>query len=55
MLLSVIGYANVSYSESTEQVDPGFYLVDVLLYRPVGLVATIAGVLIMWAVVAGGA
>ncbi len=43
MLLSAIGYANISYSESTKQVDPGFYLVDVLLYRPVGLVATIAG------------
>jgi len=43
MLLSVIGYANVSYSQSTVQSDPGFYLLDVLLYRPVGLVATIAG------------
>ena len=43
MLLSVIGYANVSYSQSTVQIDPGFYLLDVLLYRPVGLVATIAG------------
>ena len=43
MLLSVICYANVSYSQSTVHSYPGFYLLDVLLYRPVGLVATIAG------------
>jgi len=43
MLLSVIGYANVSYSQSSVEADPGFYILDVLLYRPVGLLATIAG------------
>ncbi len=43
LLLLVISYSNVSYSQSAAQTDPGFYLLDILLYRPVGLVVTIAG------------
>ena len=33
----------VAHSQSVEEVDPGFVLLDVLLYRPLGLVATVIG------------
>ena len=33
----------VAHSQSVEKTDPGFVLLDVLLYRPVGLVATVVG------------
>ena len=33
----------VAQSQSVEKTDPGFVLLDVLIYRPVGLVATLVG------------
>ncbi|MEQ1635778.1 MAG: hypothetical protein ABL903_03740 [Methylococcales bacterium] len=52
ILLSVMSFTPVVYSESStpalrtpgvEVTDPGFVLLDVLVYRPVGLVATLVG------------
>ena len=43
ILLSVMCCSSVVHSQSVEQTDPGFVLLDVLLYRPVGLAATIIG------------
>ncbi|MEI6333265.1 MAG: hypothetical protein WCS87_01790 [Methylococcaceae bacterium] len=43
ILLSVMSCAAVAQSQSIEKTDPGFVLLDVLIYRPVGLVATIVG------------
>lgn len=33
----------VAHSQSVEEADPGFVLLDVLFYRPLGLVATVIG------------
>lgn len=35
--------SGVAHSQSVEEVDPGFVILDVLLYRPVGLVVTVIG------------
>ena len=43
ILLSMISSAAATQSQSVEQSDPGFVLLDIILYRPVGLVATILG------------
>jgi hypothetical protein len=43
ILLSVMCSSSVAHSQSVEQTDPGFVLLDVLLYRPVGLAVTIIG------------
>jgi hypothetical protein len=43
ILLSMISSAAAMPSQSVKQSDPGFVLLDVILYRPVGLVATILG------------
>jgi len=43
ILLSVLSCSAVAHSQSVEEVDPGFVLLDVLLYRPVGLVVTVIG------------
>ena len=43
ILLSVICCSAVAHSQSVEETDPGFVLLDVLLYRPVGLVVTVIG------------
>ena len=43
ILLSAICCSAVTHSQSVEQADPGFVLLDVLLYRPVGFAATIVG------------
>ncbi len=42
-LLSVMSCSAVAQSQGIEKTDPGFVLLDVLLYRPVGLVATLVG------------
>ncbi|MGZ8189678.1 MAG: hypothetical protein ACXWTS_00460 [Methylococcaceae bacterium] len=43
ILLSVLCCSTVAHSESVEETDPLFVLLDVLLYRPGGLAITIAG------------
>ena len=43
VLLSVLCFSAVTHSESVEETDPGFVLLDVLLYRPVGFAVTIIG------------
>lgn len=43
MLLSTLQFPSISYAQSVEVTDPGFVLLDVLLYRPAGLVATAVG------------
>lgn len=43
ILLSVMCCSAVAHSQSVEESDPGFVLLDVLLYRPVGLVVTVIG------------
>jgi hypothetical protein len=43
ILLSVMCCSAVAHSQSVEKTDPGFVLLDVLLYRPVGLVVTVIG------------
>jgi hypothetical protein len=43
ILLSVMSCSAVASSQSVERADPGFVLLDVLLYRPMGLVVTIVG------------
>ncbi len=43
ILLSVMSCSAIAQSQSIEKTDPGFVLLDVLIYRPVGLVATIVG------------
>jgi hypothetical protein len=43
ILLSVMCCSAVAHSQGVEKTDPGFVLLDVLLYRPVGLVATVIG------------
>jgi hypothetical protein len=43
ILLSATCCSTVVHSRSVEQADPGFVLLDVLFYRPVGLAATVIG------------
>jgi hypothetical protein len=43
ILLSVMCCSAVAHSQSAGETDPGFVLLDVLLYRPLGLVATVIG------------
>ena len=43
ILLSIIFCSAVVHSQSAEETDPGFVLLDVLLYRPVGFAVTIIG------------
>jgi hypothetical protein len=43
ILLSVMSFTPLARSQSVEAVDPGFVLLDVLLYRPAGFVATVVG------------
>ncbi|MEY3289113.1 MAG: hypothetical protein RLZZ419_1355 [Pseudomonadota bacterium] len=43
IVLSLMCGSAVAQSQSTAKADPGFVLLDVLLYRPVGLVVTIIG------------
>jgi hypothetical protein len=43
ILLSVMCCSAVAHSQGVEKTDPGFVLLDVLLYRPVGLVVTVIG------------
>ncbi len=43
ILLSVICGSAIAQPQSIDKTGPGFILLDVLLYRPVGLVATVIG------------
>jgi hypothetical protein len=43
ILVSIMFCSAVARSQSIEKVEPGFVLLDVLLYRPLGLAATIIG------------
>jgi hypothetical protein len=43
ILSSVMCNSAVAGSQSVERTDPGFVLLDVLLYRPMGLAATVIG------------
>jgi hypothetical protein len=43
ILLSVICCSGVAHSQSVEEDDPGFVILDVLLYRPLGFAATVVG------------
>ena len=43
ILLSIMFCSAVARSQSVEETDPGFVLLDVLLYRPVGFAVTIIG------------
>jgi hypothetical protein len=43
ILLSVMCCSAVAHSQSAGETDPGFVLLDVLLYRPVGLAVTVIG------------
>lgn len=43
ILISVMCCSGIARSQSVEEVDPGFVILDVLLYRPLGLAATIIG------------
>ena len=43
ILLSVLCCSTVAHSQSVEETDPGFVILDVLLYRPVGFAVTIIG------------
>ncbi len=42
-LVTLIGFAPVAHAQGTEETDPGFVLLDVLLYRPLGLAVTLVG------------
>ena len=43
VLVSIISCSTIPPSKSVEAVDPGFVILDVLLYRPMGLAVTIIG------------
>jgi hypothetical protein len=43
ILLSVMCSSTVAQSHSIEEVQPGFVILDVIFYRPMGLVATVIG------------
>ncbi len=43
ILLSVLCCSAVAHSQTVEEIDPGFVILDVLFYRPVGLVITVIG------------
>ena len=50
ILSSLICCSLAAHSESVEKTDPGFVLLDVIFYRPVGLVVTIVGGAVLVAV-----
>jgi hypothetical protein len=43
ILVSIMSCSAVARSQRVEEVEPGFVLLDVLLYRPVGLAVTVIG------------
>ena len=43
VILSVLFCSSIAHSQSVEETDPGFVLLDVLLYRPVGFAVTLIG------------
>lgn len=43
LLFSIIPFTPVTHAQSLEATDPGFVVLDVLLYRPLGFFATLVG------------
>lgn len=43
ILVSIISCSTVPNSQRVEEVRPGFVMLDILFYRPVGLIATVIG------------
>lgn len=43
ILLSIMSCFTAAHARSIEENDPGFVILDVLLYRPLGVVATLVG------------
>jgi hypothetical protein len=43
VLVSLISCSTLAPSRNVEEVQPGFVMMDVLFYRPVGLIATVVG------------
>ena len=43
ILVSITSCSTVPHSQNVEEVQPGFVILDVLFYRPVGLIATVIG------------
>jgi len=43
ILLSILSCSAIAHAQSVEETDPGFVILDVMLYRPVGLAVTIIG------------
>ena len=43
VLLSIMSCSTIPQSQRVEEVQPGFVVLDVLFYRPLGLVATVIG------------
>ncbi len=43
LLISIMSCSAVAHSQNAEEVDPGFVILDVLFYRPVGFAVTIIG------------
>jgi len=43
ILVSIVSCSTVPHSQKVEEEQPGFVMLDVLLYRPVGLIATVIG------------
>jgi len=43
VLLSIMSCSTIPQSQRVEEVQPGFVILDILLYRPLGLIATVIG------------
>lgn len=43
IMLTLICFAPIAHSEGVEQSDPGFVILDVLVYRPLGVAVTVLG------------
>ena len=43
VLLVLLSQATMSHAQNLEKSDPGFLLLDIVLYRPLGTVATVVG------------
>jgi hypothetical protein len=43
ILVSIVSCSTVPHSQKVEEEQPGFVMLDVLVYRPAGLIATVIG------------
>jgi len=43
ILVSIVSCSTLPHSQKVEEEQPGFVMMDVLFYRPVGLIATVIG------------